>query len=146
MYDIKEMGLKKGTRKGAPGANNQSTVVPSEDLSDSTTLKRKREDEIINTTPEPKSTNSSINAHSTAGSEAQSTFSSISSTSSENQLVTSGTNHPKMTFKGKSYNQSHILFNSKKVVYLQDSLDPIDEASLQLNDDKVCRRIILLLG
>ena len=141
------MGLKKGTRKGAPAANNQSTVVPSEDHSDSSTLKRKREDDIINnTTPEPKSTNSSINAHSTAGSEAQSTFSSISSTSSENQLVTSGTNHPKMTFKGKSYNQSHILFNSKKVVYLQDSLDPIDEASLQLNDDKVCRRIILLLG
>ena len=131
------MGPKKETRKGALAVNEKSTVVPSEDCSDSSTSKRKREDDlIIIIPPEAKSTPSSINAYSTAGSEAQSTsFSSITSTSSENQLVTSVTYHTRVIFKGRSYNQSHILFNSKKLVYLQDSLDPIDEASLQLNDD-----------
>jgi len=148
------MGPKKGIKTKVT-ATKEAAVVPNEDLltisgnqsdlSDSQNTKRKRdEDDLVSSslgTPTAKSSSTNSMYMSSARSSTQSSsFSSVTSTSSGNHFLAS-TNSVKVLTKGRSFTKSHVMFSSnKKHVYLQDSLDLVEEASLELNDEKVYDR------
>jgi hypothetical protein len=144
------MGPKKGI-KTKVNATKQAVDVPNEDLltvsgnqsdlSDSQHSKRKRdEDDLVSsclTTPATKSSSSNSMYTSSARSSTQSSsFSSMTSTSSGDHILAS-TKSVKVLAKGRSFTKSHVMFSNKKHVYLQDSLDLVEESSLELNDEKV---------
>jgi hypothetical protein len=146
------MGPKKGIKskvngaKGVAGVPDEDQITISEnqsDLSDSQNSKRKREqDDFVSSslsTPAAKSSSfdSTYTSVSSAISSAQtSSFSSVTSTSSGN-FVLASTNTVKALPKGRSSTKSHVTFSVKKHTYLQDSLDLVEEVSLELNDEKV---------
>ena len=105
----------------------------------SSTEKRKRDEDAIDpaclATPEHQiNSGISLNTSSASGSEVQSSLSTQgSSSTSSNQLLSSLV----VSSHKKGSNKAHIEFSYKKQVYLQDSLDPIDEKCLQINDAKV---------
>jgi len=144
------MGPKKGENPkanaslGSADISERQQLLPEaseSDLSESQRSKRKRDDNLVDPTlltpVGSKSTSLNTIYNSSAGSSnTQSTnLSSVSSTSSGNRV--SSCNYTRVLQKGRINNKSHIVFNSKKQVYLQDSLDPIEESSLLLNDEKV---------
>ena len=145
------MGPKKGT-KSRSNATKEVVDVPDKDLltvsenqsdlSDSQNTKRKRdEDDLVFsclTPPATKSSSSNSMYTSSARSSTQSSsFSSVTSNLSVDHILAS-TNSVKVLTKGRSFTKSHVMFSSnKKHVYLQDSLDLVEEASLELNDEKV---------
>jgi len=65
----------------------------------------------------------------------------MTSTSSGDHILAS-TNSVKVLTKGRSFTKSHVMFSNKKHVYLQDSLDLAEVASLKLNDEKAYDRNI----
>ena len=111
----------------------------------STEKKSKDNDHQANlSTPEIK-TNSSNSQNTSSTLESLDSISSVSvvSTISSSTPVTSSISRQNTRFSSnrKGSNKAHIVFSPKKNVYLQDSLDPVDESTLQINDEKVFKII-----
>jgi len=81
-----------------------------------------------------------INKLSTSSSECNSTnLSSLTSISLSKKARVSST--------GATYRKSHIYFSGGKHLFLQDYMNPIEEAALELNEKTVChiQKLFLLL-
>jgi len=159
------MGPKRGTKsksaaiKDASKALERQDLFSTEDENDLTELQQSKRhlddgavDPPILATPGANSALSTpINKLSTSSSECNSTslssLTSISSSTASGAALLPLSKKARVSKTGATYRKSHIYFSGKKHLFLQDSMDPIEEAALELNEEKVfhIQKLFLLL-
>jgi len=168
------MGPKRGSKTKAianKDASKRQDLFSAEDENDSSELqnsKRQLDDDAVDqtilatsranstlTTPINNVSNSALstpnNKLSTSSSECNSTslssLTSISSSTASGAALLPLSKKARVSSTGATYRKSHIYFSGKKHLFLQDSMDPIEEAALELNEEKVfhIQKLFLLL-
>jgi len=149
------MGPKRATKtkaaakKDASEASEWQELFSAEDENDSTDLqqsKRHLEDlavdsPILATSRANSALSTPINKLSTSSSDCNSTslssLTSISASTASGAAILPLSKKAKVSSTGATYRKSHIYFSGKKHLFLQNSMDPIEEAALELNEEKV---------